>query len=110
MRYDICSACMWFQPRLLTEEYSIPKSCTCPSLNDVFSPDVGGFPLGIDMIQCDYFHQYPWSYGDVVIRSKDGTKNVSYVLTQPRKFKLVRVPKLYDNSQNIKLINLEKNG
>lgn len=109
MKYNLCSSCIFFQPRLLLEDASIPKCCTCPNFSQVFGADVGGFPTGIDIIHCDFHVQHPAMYGDVFIETPDG-KRCSYVLTQPRNFKLIRVPKLYDNSQNIKLIKLSNNG
>lgn len=109
MKYNLCSSCVHFQPRLLTEDSSIPKSCLHPQFSQVFGIDVGGFPSGIDIIHCDFHEQYPFQYGDVFIENPDG-KRCSYVLTQPRNFKLIRVPKLYDNLQNIKPIKLESYG
>lgn len=105
MKYNLCSSCQFFQPRLLTEEKSIPKSCKCSFLHDVFGSDVGGFPSGIDIVHCDYHKQYDWHYGDVCINGFRG--KVSYVLTQPRNFKMLRVPQLYDNLQNIKILKLD---
>lgn len=107
MKYNLCSSCIYFQPRLLTEKESIPKSCRCPYYSTLFSPEVGGFPSGIDIIHCDYHQQYPSSYGDVYI-THDDIHGVSYVLTQPRNFKAIRVPKLYDNSKNIKVLKYDE--
>lgn len=107
MRYDICSACQFFNPLQITLEERIPKHCSCPRLRRIFGRDVGGFPTGVDIIHCDDFAQIPIDFGDVKILS-DEIRNfgVSYVLTQPRKFKVVRCPQLYDNSKNIKTILL----
>lgn len=106
MRYDICSACVYFHPSLKTLEKNIPKHCSNPKLKGIFDVDTG-FPTGIDIIHCDAFTQYPINYGDVkIVSSASDMNGVAYVLTQPRNFKLVRVPQLYDNSQNIKTIKL----
>lgn len=103
MRYDICSACQYFHPRLLTLEENIPKHCTNPYYADYFGKSAGGFPSGIDIIHCDCFTQIPIDYGDVkALLDKDRNLGVSYVLTSPRNFKALRVPQLYDNKQNIK--------
>ena len=108
MRYDICSACQFFNPRQLTLDESIPKHCSHPVLSRVFGRSVGGFPSGTDFIHCDGFAQIPIDFGDVKIVTDDTfDKGVSYVLTQPRNFKLVRCPQLYDNSKNIKKIILD---
>lgn len=106
MKYDLCSACVNFQPKMLTETESIPKSCNCPKLSLLFGPAAGGFPSGIDIIHCDLFIQHPAEYGDVLVHA-DGVHGVSYVLTQPRNFKNVRIPKLYNNSQNIKRLKID---
>ena len=107
MKYNLCSACVYYQPRLLTEECSVPKSCLREEFSDVFGPTSGGFPSGCDIIHCDYFTQHPVFYGDVALRDSSGRVIFSYVLTQARNFKLVRVPKLYDNSKNIKIHDFE---
>lgn len=107
MKYNLCSACVNFQPRLLTEEKSIPKSCLCDVLHDVFGADAGGFPSGCDIIHCDFFIQHAPFDGDVALRDSSG-HYVSYVLTSARNFKLVRCPKLYDNSKNIKIYEIDR--
>lgn len=107
MKYNLCSACVSFQPHLLTEDKSIPKSCLCPELSDILGPDSGGFPSGCDIIHCDYFVQHDAFFGDVALRDSSG-RLVSYVLTQARNFKLIRCPKLYDNSKNIRIHDIER--
>lgn len=104
MKYNLCSSCMYFQPRMLTEQSSIPKSCNHPKLEKWFSPDNGGFISGTDIIHCDYHTQYPAIYGDVMLVSEEAS--ISYVLTKAREFKTIRVPKLYDNSKSIKIHQL----
>lgn len=102
MKYNLCSACIYFQPHLLTEEKSIPKSCLREEYHDVFGPDSGGFPSGCDIIHCDYFVQHDAFCSDVILRDEHGFM-VGYVLTQARNFKLIRCPKLYDNSKNVQI-------
>lgn len=102
MKFCLCSACRFFQPLLLTEEKRIPKSCLRAEYADIFGPDSGGFPSGCDIVHCDYFVQYDPFTCDVILRDQYGYM-VGYVLTQARNFKLIRCPKLYDNSKNVKL-------
>lgn len=104
MKYDLCSSCMYFQPRLMTLDKVVPKSCNHEAFKDVFSPSAGGFPSGIDVIHCDYHKQFPVDYGDVKLIGDKG--QLSYVLTKAREFKLVRVPQLYDNEKNIKTYSI----
>lgn len=105
MKYDLCTACQFFQPSLLTEEKHIKKSCNNPLFHDLFSDAVGGFPSGIDIIHCDGFTMHSPYYGDVFINDGKG-HGISYILRQPRRILETRVGQLYDNSQNIRLINL----
>lgn len=107
MKYNLCSACVYFQPKLLTEEKSVPKSCNRDELFDLFGAESGGFPSGCDIIHCDFFCQFPAMYGDVALRDCK-SRMVSYVLTQARNFKLIRCPRLYDNSKSIKIHDIEK--
>lgn len=44
MRFDLCTACTYFQAKLLTLEKASPKCCTCPRLLEWFGESVGGFP------------------------------------------------------------------
>lgn len=104
MRYSLCTSCMYFQPRILNEDRSIPKSCTHPELVKWFSPDNGGFISGTDIIHCDFHKQYPLNFGDVALVSERGS--ISYVLTKSRDFKNIRCPKLYDNTKSIKFHSL----
>lgn len=110
MKYDLCSSCMWLQRRMLTETESIPKSCNCPSLKMQFGKDIGGFPTGIDIIHCDYHHQFPASCGDVMLSTQDNSHHVSYIHTQLRNSRLTRIVTLFDNSQNIRYLKLDNNG
>lgn len=91
---------------MLTEDKSIPKSCLRPELSEIFGAESGGFVSGTDIIHCSFHTMHPPFHGDVLIRI-DYKYSVSYVLTQPRNFKLIRCPKLYDNSKNIKIIDYE---
>lgn len=80
-------------------EKRIPKHCTCPALSVIFGlPD--GFPSGIDVINCFYHCQYPIDYGDFKVIDVHG-KGLSYIVTSNHK--KLRIPDLYDNSQNIKI-------
>lgn len=106
MKFNCCSSCIWYQRKLLTEHDNIPFSCNRPELADIFGCSVGGFPTGIDIVHCAYHTMYsPWT-GDVTLIDENG-RQVSYVLTKERDFKHIRIPKLYDNSKNIKVRRYE---
>lgn len=107
MRYNLCQACVNLQPALKTRTVNIPRSCKCSLLSPVFGKERKGFPLGVDIIHCDEFQQYPAWYGDVFVTS-DGVHGVGYVLTRERKAKEWRVDYLYDNSKNLKIVRYEK--
>lgn len=101
MKYDICHGCIFFQPRLLTEEKVIPKSCKHPDLSELFGQSAKGFTSGTEVVYCKFFAMHPPSVGDYVV-SINGQDAVSIVDTRSRSFKFNRVPQLYDNSKNIK--------
>lgn len=44
MRFDLCSACVYFRPSLKTYEKCSPKHCTNPYYLEWFGENVGGFP------------------------------------------------------------------
>lgn len=44
MKFDICTACQFFQPELKTYDKIVPKSCLNPRLAEWFGEVVGGFP------------------------------------------------------------------
>lgn len=44
VKYNICSACQWFQKRLILEDKTVPKHCKNPKLREYFGEIVGGFP------------------------------------------------------------------
>lgn len=102
-KFNLCSACQNLQPRILTATDNIPRSCLCPKLEEYFGGAHKGFPSGIDVIHCDYFQQYPIMSGDFLL-TDDGIHGCSYILTAPREILKTHIPKLYDNSKNIKKI------
>lgn len=105
MKYNLCHSCMYYESEIKTPFLREPARCTQSEVIPLFGSVAGGFISGIDVMHCDYFTQYPASYGDVAVELTKGGI-VGYVIPKERKEKKMFV--LTDNSKNVVHKNLNK--
>lgn len=104
MKYNLCSACVYYIPSITNRTAVYPAYCSCPDLDNYFSLRRKGFIAGTDIIHCDYFQQHPLNCGDVrVLFDSVGSIGMSYIICA-KTGRNVRCPELYDNVRDIKTI------
>lgn len=103
MKCNLCDACVFNEPLLITSACREPRHCSSPFLGDVFGLDCGGFIVGTQIVHCDYFIQRNPYAGDVMLKFPHGY-SVSYIQTKLHK----GLGRLSDSTnQNIKIINYD---
>ena len=48
MRYNICSACIWYRPKIMDVVQITKAHCAHPSFEEIFGKKIG-FPSGVDV-------------------------------------------------------------
>ena len=106
IKYNLCSACVWFRPKIMTAERVIPAHCERNMMSTkLFNVENKGYVSGIDIIHCDQFQQFFIDFADFKVLDDDGIHGLSYILTAPSR--LIRRQTLYNNEKNIKIIPYE---
>ena len=100
MRYNICSACIWYRPKIMDAVQITKAHCANPNFEEIFGKKIG-FPSGVDVTVCDYFTQPKSGCCDVVYNFPGG-KQVGYVIPSVRPKCRLGTGDLKDNSQNVR--------